>query len=156
MSVITSCNRINKLSKIDFNWIPYKGNETLVFRSNFGEIDTIFFLKKDTILAYPEAQSFNGISYQVVSIFCKHSDSWPPNGQHRYLENTFLELKKTKNSQTELNILLSARDANFYRLKGIKLDSLNNQKPTVLQTKYNYYTDVYVIYPSNNKEYERR
>ncbi len=130
--------------------MPYKGNEMLVFSSNTGSTDTIFLLKKDTILAYPEAQSLNGVIYETVSIFCKHSDANMPDGEHRYLENTFFDLEKAKDNHAELVISLSAKNAEFYRLNSIKIDSLNKLKPVTLQTSNGQYNDVYVI---NGEDY---
>jgi hypothetical protein len=154
--ILVSCGKTNTLSKKDFKWMPYIGNETLVFNSTSGDTDTFFFLKKDTILAYPEAQAGNGIKYEVVSIFCKHSDPWPPDGKHQYLENSFLNLQKATDNYAELNILLSGKDAVFYRLKGPKIDTLNNQKPLTFQTKYGKYDDVYVINADDNNKYSNR
>ncbi|MBC6368717.1 hypothetical protein DDT91_18155 [Algoriphagus sp. AK58] len=121
------------------------GNETLVFSSNTGDTDTIFLLQKDTLIAYPEAQSFNGKTYEVVSIFCRHSDPWPPDDKHRYLDNNFVELKKSKDNIARFEFHLSAKDANFYRLTGIRIDSLSQQQTTSLATKSKTYNDVYII-----------
>lgn len=125
--------------------MPYKGNEILVFNSNTGDNDTIFFLQKDTLIAYPEAQSLNGKTYEVVRIFCRHSDAWPPDGNHRYLDNDFVELKKSKDKRARLDFHLSAKDAHFYRLTGIGIDSLAQQQQTSLATKSKTYDDVYII-----------
>lgn len=145
-----SCGQTNRLSEDDYNWMPYDGSETLVFKSNAGEIDTIFLLKKDTLLTYPEAQKLNGIKYETVSVFCKHSDPWSPEGKHRYLKNYFFKLGKSKDNHGEIEILLSAKDANFYRLSSIKIDSLSKEKPSTLQTSYGQYDDVYII---NSEDY---
>lgn len=149
-SFLMSCGQTNRLSDEDYKWMPYNGNETLVFKSNTGDTDTIFLLKKDTLLAYPEAQALNGIKYETVSIFCKHIDPWSPEGKHRYLENYFLNLEKAKDNYAEIEILLSAKDANFYRLSSIRIDSLDKAKPSTLQTQYGQYEDVYVI---NSEDY---
>jgi hypothetical protein len=125
--------------------MPYKGNETLVFISNTGDTDTIFFLKKDTLIAYPEAQALNGKTYEIVSIFCRHSDVWSPDGSHRYLDNDFVELKKSKDKKARLHFNLSAKDAKFYSLTGVRIDSLAQQSTTLLVTKYKTYNDVYII-----------
>ena len=125
--------------------MPYKGNETLVFNSNTGDTDTIFFLKKDTLIAYPEAQSLNGRTYEVVRIFCRHTDPSPPDGNHRYLDNDFVALEKSKDKKTRLNFHLLAKAATFYRLSGIKIDSLSEQPPTSLATKSKTYTDICII-----------
>lgn len=124
--------------------MPYKGNEILVFSSTTGDIDTIFFLQKDTLIAYPEAQSLNGKTYEVVRIFCRHTDSLRDGG-YRYLDNDFVELKKSKDKKARLHFNLSIKDANFYRLTGIRIDSLAQQNFTSLVTKHKTYNDVYVI-----------
>lgn len=124
--------------------MPYKGNETLVFTSNTGETDTIFFLKKDTLIAYPEAQALNGKTYEVVRIFCRHTDPLKEGG-YRYLDNNFFELKKSKDKKARLYFNLSTKDANFYRLTGIRIDSLNQENFSSLATKHKTYNDVYFI-----------
>jgi len=116
-----------------------------VFKSNSGETDTIFLLKKDTMIAYPEAQAINGHTYQLVSIFCRHSDPWPPDLQHGYLENKFVTIEKTLDKRDSLNIFLSADDAKFYKLSPTRIDSLRNLRFTSLQTKLGQYNDVYII-----------
>jgi hypothetical protein len=140
-----SCGRHYELSANDDKWMPYSGNEILVFNSNNGETDTIFFLKKDISTAYPEAQNPFGTTYEEISIFCRHSDPDPPDGQHRYLENPFVELGKSKDGNARLHFDLYAKDATFYRLSGLKIDSLADQTPITFQTKYRAYKDVYVI-----------
>ena len=144
ISFLTSCRRTYKLSDNDYSWMPYKGNETLVFTSNTGKTDTIFFLKKDTLIAYPEAQALNGKTYEVVRIFCRHTDPLKEGG-YRYLDNNFFELKKSKEKKARLYFNLSTKDANFYRLTGIRIDSLNQENFSSLATKHKTYNDVYVI-----------
>ena len=146
--LLMSCGRTNKLSTEDYKWMPYKGNETLVFRSNTGMKDTIFLLKKDTILGYGDPLSLSGDPYEVLTIFGKHTD--PTGGEHRYLENNLFEINKGKNKLTELDILFSAEDAWFYKLKGFKIDSLEKERPIAFKTKYGDYHDVYVF---NGEDY---
>lgn len=145
IAFLASCHDTYQLSVSDHIWIPYTGKETLVFSSNTGDTDTIFFLKKDTLIAYPEAQSLNGKTYEVVRIFCRHSDVWSPDSSHRYLDNDFVELKKSKDKKARLHFNLSAKDAKFYRLTGIMIDSLTQQPLKSLVTKYKTYKDVYII-----------
>jgi hypothetical protein len=149
-SFLMSCGHTNKLSEEDFKWMPYNGNETLVFKSNTGDTDTVFLLKKDTLLAYPEAQSANGTKYEIVTIFCKHSDPNMPSSKHRYLKNNFLEIGKAKDNRTKINVLLSAKDAKYYKLSAIKIDSLNKETPSTLLTQYGQYDDVYIF---NSEDY---
>lgn len=144
ISIFTSCRETFRLSEKDHDWMPYKGNEIIVFSSNTGDSDTIFILKKDTAIAYPEAQSINGKTYEVVSIFCRHTDPLPEGG-YRYLDNNFVELKESKDKNARLHFNLSTKDANFYRLTGIRIDSLAHQKFASLKTKQKTYSDIYII-----------
>jgi hypothetical protein len=124
--------------------MPYKGSEILVFSSNTGDTDTIYFLQKDTLIAYPEAQSLNGKTYEVVRIVCRHTDLLRDSG-YRYLDNDFVELKKSKDKKARLHFNLSTKDANFYRLAGIRIDSLARVQFTSIATKNKTYNDVYII-----------
>ncbi len=144
-SLLTSCKRHYDLSENDYKWFPYSGNETLLFNSSNGDTDSIIFLKKDTLTAYPEAQNPFGTTYEEVSVFCRHSDPDPPGGQHRYLENYFVELKKSKDRKARLHFNLNAKNAAFYKLSGLSIDSLASQTPVTFQTKYKTYRDVYVV-----------
>lgn len=145
ISLFASCHGTYSLSEKDLSWMPYNGNETLVFVSNTGEIDTIFFLQKDTLVAYHEAQAINGKTYEVISIFCRHTDASPPISNHRYLNNIFVELQKSIDKKARLHFNLSAKDAKFYRLTGIRIDSLSQEQPTSLETKFKTFNDVYII-----------
>lgn len=125
--------------------MPYEGKETLVFSSNTGDTDTIFFLEKHSGFAEADIYSAWSDKYQLISIFCKHSDPSLPDGQHRYLENYFMTLTKSEDGIARLEMKFSAKDANFYKLHGIRVDSLDKLQPIVLQTKAKTYDDVYVI-----------
>lgn len=144
ISFLASCRGTYRLSANEHSWIPYKGNEILVFSSNTGNIDTIFLLNKDTLIAYPEAQALNGRTYEVVNIFCQHSDPLRDSG-YRYLHNEFVELRKSVDKKARLHFNLSTKDANFFRLTGVRIDSLSQQPTTSLVTKHKTYNDIYVI-----------
>ena len=144
ITFITSCGQTNTLTPDDYKWMPYHGNETLVFKSSAGELDTIFFIRRDTLWGYPDP-ALSTSKYEIAAIFCKHTDPYTQNGKHRYLQNYFLKLKKTMSKHTELFFDLSAKNANFYRLNGIKIDSLTKEPPKNLQIKIGNFDDVYVI-----------
>ena len=72
--VLPSCSRTYRLSEKDNKWMPYNGNETLVFNSNTGYTDTIFFLEKHTEIVDADMYSPWSHQYEIILIFCKHSD----------------------------------------------------------------------------------
>ncbi|MBX2888351.1 MAG: hypothetical protein KF829_06835 [Ferruginibacter sp.] len=142
--LLVSCGRIVKLSEEDYSWMPYKGNETLVFKSSTGETDTIFFIRKDTLWGLPDP-ALSTSKYEIAAIFCKHSDPYMGKNEHRYLESYFFEIKKTMSRKAELVVHLSAKDANFYHLSSIKIDSLSRVRPMPFATSQKHYDDVYII-----------
>ncbi|HMR85741.1 MAG TPA: hypothetical protein PKE30_21510 [Niabella sp.] len=143
---LVSCGQTNKLSEEDYSWMPYKGDETLVFKSNLEETDTLFILKKDTLLAYPEAQALNGIKYEEVSVFCNHFGRNNRNTGRSYY---FFKVQRAKDNRTELAFDLSAEGAGFYRISSVKIDSLSNVNLVSVETSYGKYDDVYIIYPDD-------
>lgn len=142
--LLVSCGQTKKLSKEDRMWMPYKGNETLVFKSNNGLRDTVFLLRKDTLWGYANP-ALSTKKYEELAIFCKHTDSYSNEGEHRYLKNYFMKIKKTMSGHAEIIIYLSGRNAEFYRLSSIKLDSLNHESAITLKTSSGLYNDVYVF-----------
>ncbi|MEO7306643.1 MAG: hypothetical protein ABIR78_08325 [Ferruginibacter sp.] len=154
VTLLISCSHTNKLSEKDYKWMPYTGNETLVFRSNAGIGDTVFLLKKDTLLGYADPLSPFGVQYEVLSVFAKYTD--PTEGEHRYFENNFFQINKGKDKLAELDIFFSAADATFYRSSKIKLDSLDKENPSMLQTQHGNYYDVYVFYGEDELGYGQR
>jgi hypothetical protein len=144
-SFLFSCGRTYRLLEEDYQWMPYKGSETLVFKSTTGETDTIFLLKKDTLMAYAEPQSISGPECEVLSVYCRHSDPSMKNDQHRYLQNRFFSVEQTPDGLTVIDIRLLAKDAVLYRRSPLGIDSLDKVKPLTLQTAYGRYDDVYVI-----------
>ena len=146
LTLLNSCGKTNKLSKEDFKWMPYKGNETLVFKSNNGDTSKIFILEKDTVLAYPEAQALNGIVYEVVGVFCNHYSREKQGIGRSYY---FFQIQKAKDNHTEMVFNLAFDDTEFDRIRPVKIDSLIKVKPIVLQTSYGQYDDIYIIYPDD-------
>ncbi len=151
---LTSCKNNEELSKEDFSWMPYKGNETLIFKSNKNDIDTIFLLRKDTILAYPEPQALNGRVYEVVSVSCRHFRDTAP--QFRYMEGPFLELRKSIDAEAELDILLNAKGGVFYKGDPIKLDVLQRQPTISIATQFSGSLNVYKIFSDQIERYGDR
>lgn len=144
MPSLLSCSRTNRLSEEDFSWMPYRGDETLVLKSNFGETDTISFIRKDTLWGYPDP-ALSTSKNEIIGIFCKHSDPYALSYRYRYLESYFIKIEKTGSRYAEMVVNLSAKDAKFYRRSPIRIDSLSKEKPVTFQTADAQYNDVYIF-----------
>lgn len=141
-----SCGQTNRLSEEDYLWMPYNGDETLVFKSNTGEADTIFLLKKDTGIVYAEPQAINGVKYESVSIFCNH---YGKNKQGSGRSYYIYRMEKAKDNRAELVFDLSTKGVKFYRILPVKIDSLSKENPVLLETSNGQYDDIYIIYPDD-------
>ena len=145
--LLISCyGQTHKLTEEDFKWMPYKGNETLVFKSNTGDTCKIFILEKDTLLDYPQAQALNGIEYEVVGVFCNHYSRENDGIGRSYY---FFKVQKAKDNRAEMVFDLSFDDTEFDRIRPVKIDSLIKLAPIKFQTSLGQYDDVYIIYPDD-------
>ena len=152
---LSSCNKTIKLSDKDFKWIPYKGNETLVFNSNTGNSDTIFLLRTNRQTNPSDPLAFFPTNLERFTIISKRSDPSPPDGKHRYLENTFMELFKGTQNQSFLTIDLTAKDSWFYGGSFLELSNLDTMKQITLKTRIKEYNDIIILTPNSNTYSER-
>lgn len=153
--VLTSCGKTNSLEENDFKWIPYKGNEVLVFSSNTGDTDTIFLtganrqtVSSDPLDAFPA-------KLEQFTITAKHTDPSSSDGNHRYLENLFLQLSTSKHNSPYLTLNHTGKDAWFYGGGFMEIKDLDTIRFVSLATKYKAYYDVILLYPESNEYLER-
>jgi hypothetical protein len=116
--LLVSCKWIVRLSEEDLSWMPYEGNEVLIFKSSTGEVDTIFLIGKGMMESIVDP-IFSLKDYEIIKIFSKHTDPFAKNSQHRYLQSAFFVIHKNLDKRTALQIQLAAKDAYFYRLSKI-------------------------------------
>jgi hypothetical protein len=153
-----SCGKTIRLSEKDFRWIPYKGNETLVFNSNTGDTDTIFLTgtKRDTSPTDPLDMFPTNLEHYIIS--STRSDPSPPSGNHRYLEGSvFVELSASeKKNNAFLSFDLTTKDSWFYgNNSSWSLKTFDTLKGDVLQTKVKTYYDIIIVTPDTDEYIDR-
>lgn len=153
--ILTSCGKTIRLADKDFRWIPYKGNETLVFNSNSGETDTIFLTGSGRSTSPSDPLDIVPTSLESFGIDSKRSDPSRPDGRHRYLESSFLEISTSESKRTYMTINLTAKDAWFYGGRFMYLNDLDTIPLTSLQTKLKTYRDILVLTPESKEYFER-
>lgn len=139
-----SCNKTIHLTKADRRWMPYLGNESLVFKANSSEMDTIYLIGKDTLWGHPDPL-FSLRKYEILSVFSRFKDMYDDGVNFRYLQNTFISIKRTINSGSDLLINFNSKSAKFYRFNPIRIDSLNSVEPKTFRVGQSIYNDVYVF-----------
>lgn len=123
MGLLIACNNAKTLTPEDYAWMPYRGNETLVFQSNTGRSDTISLVGRDTALGYAEPIALNGIVYEVVTV-----DYLDVTQQKR----AFVELSKSDDERTELIIHLRIPGVAYCDPHPAKIDELEKNRLTLV------------------------
>lgn len=150
---LTTCGtKTYKLSDTDFDWLPYKGKDTLVFISTSGDTDTLF-LKNGK--QYRE--------YQVDPLSLKSPDStetFDVSYKYNFFDtaqqlNNFrvlplIILQRTKDKITKVGFSTLPEGTDFCGLKYFEIEYLNNQQLTLFETPLHKYQDVFVIEPNIN------
>jgi hypothetical protein len=153
--LLTSCGKTIRLADKDFRWIPYKGTETLVFKSSSGDTDTIFLLGTDRQKVPSDPLDAFPTNLEHFTIAARHSDPSPPSRNHRYLESVFLELSVSEYKSPYLTLHHAGKDAWFYGGGFMELKDLDTIKFVSLSTKLKTYHDIVLLNPESN-EYSGR
>ena len=153
-TIICSCSSHYKLHKGDTKYIPYTGNEILVFKSDKNRMDTIFLKGTST---------FNGCG-DPLAIFPDKCDgikvncTWTDPNYDRYLEGKELvQIVATQNKQTHISFDIVLRGSWFYGLDSYSLEEFDKIQNTTLAIDSTVYEDVKVFVASEYaKQYEQR
>jgi hypothetical protein len=153
--LLTSCGKTIRLADKDFRWIPYKGNETLVFSTNTDETDTLFLLRTERQTVPSDPLDVFPTELEHFTIAARHSDPAPPSGNHRYLESIFLELSASEYKSPYLTLQHTGKDAWFYGGQFMELKELDKIKLVSLVTKLKTYQDIVLLYPDSDEYADR-
>lgn len=132
------------LKEEELKMLPYKGNETLIFKSNRGDRDTIHL--KDFKFGYPDGPEQLKYYGQKASIHGNFSDPNPPGDKHRYIYGRLFELNAaTPERETMLGIFLKAKGAAFYGPDLLTVSQLNSLEKTNIHLNGRLLKDVIII-----------
>jgi len=136
-----SCNSYyNKIPKEDKQLIPYKGNETLIFKSNKSHVDTIFLQGYEEFSSPIDQWSFplKYIDHRIL--LSKRTD---PN-YNRYLDSlVFISL--INDGTTQITINLTAKYSWFFGGNTFTKSKFLHLKDTTMKIGKNFYQDVLII-----------
>lgn len=157
--LIASCgSKTYRFKDSDFDWIPYKYPDTLVFTSNTGDTDSIFLkngkrymdCKVDPLSPFPQdsIEKFY-IPYYFSNDTTKYFGNYPG--------ETIIAMTKTTRNRTRIGFGVVTNDAFFYGLRYFDIKELRNAKLTDLQTDLRTYNDILVIDPdTSNQKWSKR
>jgi hypothetical protein len=146
--VLLSCGM--KIRKEDNKYIPYKGNEILVFQSNKNELDTIFLTGISKFNACYDPLSLFKPACEGKELSCKKSD---PN-YDRYLPyQSLMSISKIKN-ETYIGFDITLRYSWFYENAYMNLIDFKSLPNSEMKIGDKIFNDVKII-EANNKYIER-
>ncbi|WP_283637177.1 hypothetical protein [Aquaticitalea lipolytica] len=134
-----SCGRDYQLGKEDLNYIPYVGNEILIFKSDLNRMDTIFLQELRRFNGCYDPLSFSSDDCEGYETVTKITD---PNYE-RYLEGKGLvSIVKSKDRKTYINFDVAMKGSWFYgtEINPMDLnqfDSIAMKSMEIYSTKYN-------------------
>jgi hypothetical protein len=152
---LVSCKSTYRLTEQEIIFNPYHVGDTLVFKSNTGDRDTIFIIGVDRRKNPTDQLAIFPNYAEHLSVFVKHSDPASPGGGQRYLRSNFLEIHKWSKISATIDFDFVAKDAWFYGGNGISIIEIKNKTMTELKINSIVFRDVVIIH-SNNTEYRHR
>jgi hypothetical protein len=154
VATIVSCSKHYRLKKNDKKYIPYKGNEILIFYSDKNREDTIFLTGVGNGSGCAGSQDPFPDKCDGISINCTRTD---PN-YDRYLEGKQLvEVQASQNGQSHISFDIVLRGSWFYNMDSYSLSEFEKIPNSELTIDNKTYKDVKIIEASEYaKQFENR
>jgi hypothetical protein len=148
---LVSCQNKHRLSKQDLKWLPYKGNEILVFTTNKNEVDTIYL--RGIMRFLYSGSPLDVIPDSLDKLFVHFTFSDPTDmKKERYKKSgTLFSLYKTTKGATKIAFGMETKDGFFYGLRSFNLKEVKNMAQTFLSTPLKTYDDVLIIIPDSDR-----
>lgn len=139
---ISSCSRHYRLKENDISYIPYKGNEVLVFQSDKNRMDTIFLKGTRNFNGCGDPLDISPNKCDGIALVCTRSD---PN-YDRYLDGKELvTLVAAQSGETHIFFDIVLRSSWFYSLDSYSLSQLESMPNSELTIDNKVYKDVKVF-----------
>lgn len=151
--IFVSCGKNYRIDKSDLNYIPYNGNENLIFKSDLNRMDTIFINELSKFNGCYDPLSFKSDDCEGYRIVTKATD---PN-YDRYLEGQGLvSIVKSKDDETYIYFGMLMKGSKFYGsdLHPLTLKRFDSIPLSKMEIDNKKYTDVKII--NSNGRYNKR
>jgi hypothetical protein len=154
VTTIVSCSKHYRLKKDDIKYIPYKGNEVLIFQSDIGRMDTTFLKGMSDFNGCGDPLDMFPDKCDGISLNCTRTD---PN-YDRYLEGKQLvEIVATSSGNTHISFDIVLRGSWFYNMDSYSLSEFDKMPNSELTIGNTIYKDVKIFEASDYaKQYEQR
>jgi hypothetical protein len=142
ITTIISCSSHLKLLKDNRKYIPYEGNEILVFQSDSNRMDTVFLKGIEKVNGCYDSLSLFTNQCGSLNLICKRTD---PN-YDRYLDgNILVHLRVTAYGKIEIYFDIYLKGSRFYNIYYYNLTELDNMANSELTIGNTVYKDVKIF-----------
>jgi len=146
LAFFVSCSSHHKLKEDDIKYIPYNGNEILVFKSDKDRTDTFFLKGMGNFNGCGDPLDFFPDKCDGISLNCTRTD---PN-YDRYLDGQRLvEIIAGSDKQTYISFDIILKGSWFYNLDSYSLSEFDKMPNSKLRIDDKVYNDV-KIFEANN------
>jgi hypothetical protein len=145
----SSCSNY-KIKKNDFSLIPYKGKETLVFKSTENKFDTIFLNGFDKYSAGSDPLAIFPDKYEIYRLNCTVSD---PN-YNRYLDGKSIIELSAGQDETIIWFDILMKESRFYGKSIYSKTEFNSIPLSKITINKKVYDDVKIF--ESDGSYEKR
>ena len=146
VTTVISCSEHYKLKEDDIKYIPYKGNEVLIFHSDKNRADTIFLKGMSQFNGCGEPLDMYPDRCDGIRVNCTRTD---PN-YDRYLEGKELvHLVAAQSGETHISFDIILKGSWFYNLDTYSLSALDKMPNSELVIGNKIYKDVKVFEASD-------
>jgi len=155
---LSSCTR-GRLSDEDLKWIPYKGDESLYFKSSKGDYDSIKLFPPDRYYAKPENNALINLdTYDIYEIGFSYSCllQFDTFFSQSCSVNNFVSLQAEAEQHNEvwIEFNIMAKDAELQPESAIRLNEFKNLPTMQLKTLFGTFSDVVTIVPEKMDAYD--
>lgn len=153
LATIFSCKH-HKLKKDDERYIPYKGTEILVFKSDKERMDTVFLNGISDFDGCGDPWDFFPDKCDAIRLKCTRSD---PNYDRYLEEQELVEIVAGEDGKSHISFNIILKGAWFYNMDSYRIKEFEDFPNNVLVINKKVYTDVKVFEASEYaKQYEHR
>ena len=154
VTTVFSCSKHYKLKKDDIKYIPYKGNEILVFQSDKNRRDTIFLNGMSDFNGCGDPLAISPDKCDGISLNCTRTD---PN-YDRYLDGkNLVEIVATSSREAYISFDIKLKGSWFYSMDSYSLSEFDKIPNSELTIDNIVYKDVKIFDAGDYaKQYEQR
>ncbi|HRH51582.1 MAG TPA: hypothetical protein PLP23_22730 [Panacibacter sp.] len=147
VAAIFSCHRVYHIPDKDKKWLPYKGNETLVFADVGNNFDTVALMGFETSQVYIDSRPISPGEAEQIRLISLYNDSDTINDRYRKARSSLVFQSAGTQNNSFIGINFYAKNARFSPTKSYTPDYFDTATTITIATRLKKYDDVIILLP---------